>query len=194
MTQATPPELVLASASPRRRELLALLVPDFDVTVPEVDETPRPGEEPRALALRLALTKARAVAALRPDALVVAADTVVTIDGELLGKPSGRAENAAFLERLQGRAHRVYTGHALVLRGREASEAPATEVRFLPLTPEQVERYAATGEGLDKAGGYGIQGRGAALIEGVCGCYFNVVGLSLSTVARLAAELEAPLV
>lgn len=189
------PRLVLASASPRRRELLASLGLEFTVRPVDLDETPRPGEEPSRYVLRLAREKARARA--EPGELVLAADTVVVLDGELLGKPSGPEEARRMLGRIAGRRHTVFTGVALLERGgeaggggdREATEVVASEVEIAPLTGEEIDWYVATGEPLDKAGSYAIQDRGALFVESVEGNYTNVVGLPLPAVYRLAAEL-----
>lgn len=190
---------MLASASPRRRELLAALGLDFEVVPADIDETPRAGESADALVGRLSRGKAAAVAQLRPEvragrALVIAADTVVVLDGEVLGKPHDRVEARSFIGRLAGRSHRVLTGHALRLGEREVCRVRRTEVTFRTLDDGELDRYAASGEGLDKAGGYAIQGLGSALVERIDGCYFNVVGLSVPTVVQLARRLGAPLV
>ncbi len=185
---------MLASGSPRRRELLAGLGLRFEVEAADIDESAAFDESPETLVGRLGRAKAEAVAARHPEALVVAADTVVVLDGEVLGKPRDREENRSFLERLAGRTHRVVTGHALMLDGRSAVQVERTEVRFRPLEADEIERYLATGEGLDKAGGYAIQGFGAALVPQVNGCYFNVVGLSLATVVACARRLGVALV
>lgn len=188
---ATPP-VVLASGSPRRRELLAGLGVAFEVDVPDVDEARHPGEAADAMVLRLARAKALAVAQRRGGGvapLVIAADTTVVVDGAVLEKPRDVAEAAAFLARLAGRVHEVHTGHALRWGEREVAEVRTTRVRFRPLDDDEVRAYAATGEGLDKAGGYAIQGRGAALIEGIEGCYGTVVGLSLPWLVVAARRL-----
>ncbi|MFU8887667.1 MAG: Maf family protein [Trueperaceae bacterium] len=220
MPAAMSPPLVLASASPRRRELLAGLGLSFEIEVPDVDETPLEGEAPDAMVLRLARAKALAVAARRTAAgggappaggaapaadgaasadaprrpLVIAADTTVVLDGESLGKPRDVAEAAAFVARLSGRDHWVHTGHALRLGEREATALRSTRVRFRPLDASEIADYAATGEGLDKAGGYAIQGLGATLIDAIDGCYGAVVGLSLPAVLLAARELGVRLV
>ena len=202
---AEQPTIVLASGSPRRRELLAGLGVAFEVDVPDVDEERAPGEDAPAMVLRLARAKAAAVAArwaasparvpafggggAAPAPLVIAADTTVVIDGEVLEKPRDVAEATAFVARLAGRVHEVHTGHALRLGDREVAEVRTTRVRFRPLDPDEVRAYAATGEGLDKAGAYAIQGRGAALIEGIEGCYGTVVGLSLPWLVVAARRL-----
>lgn len=186
--------IVLASASPRRRELLRALDLSFEVLPVDIDERPEPGETARALVERLSRQKAEAAAARRRDALVIAADTVVVVDDAILGKPQSPAENRAFLAALAGRAHHVYTGHSLVAGTRRETTVVATEVTMRPLDEGEIERYVATGEGLDKAGGYAIQGRGSALVSGVSGCYFNVVGLSVATVVETARRLGVTLV
>lgn len=191
------PPLVLASASPRRRELLVGIGASFVVDVPDVDEAPLAGESPQAMVMRLARAKAHAVAERRggaEPALVIAADTTVVLDGETLGKPRDVAEAAAFVLRLAGRDHWVHTGHALRLGAREATVLRSTRVTFRPLEASEVADYAATGEGLDKAGGYAIQGIGATLIDGIEGCYGAVVGLSLPAVLLAARELGVRLV
>lgn len=189
-----PTRIVLASASPRRAELLRGLGLSFSVEPADVDESVRAGEAPDALVARLSVAKAGVVAGRHRAALIVAADTTVVVDGEIINKPASDAENAEFIARLAGRDHHVYTGHALRLGDDAESVVVRTTVTFRPLTGDEIERYAATGEGRDKAGGYAIQGRGAALIERIDGCYSNVVGLSLPTVVTAAARLGVTLV
>ncbi|MFO7544665.1 MAG: Maf family protein [Trueperaceae bacterium] len=179
-------DVVLASASPRRAELLAGLGVRFEAVAADVDEAPLPGEEAAAMVERLSREKAAKVAAARPAALVVAADTTVVEGGAMLAKPLDVDENRAFLRRLSGRTHVVFTGHALAWDGRRRSFTVRTEVTFRRLTDGEIERYVATGEGLDKAGGYAIQGRGAGLVAGICGCYANVVGMSVAAVIDAA--------
>ena len=196
------PKVVLASASPRRRELLAGLGLDFTVRPVDLDETPHPGEAPRAYVARLAQEKAAADA--RPGELVLAADTVVVLPGEgeggghaLLGKPTGPAEAEAMLARLAGREHLVYTGVALLEAGggdgaeggRRAVAVEESRVRIAALSAAEIAWYVATGEPLDKAGAYAIQGIGALYVEAVEGNYTNVVGLPLPAVRRLFDEL-----
>ncbi len=165
----------------------------FEVVVPDVDEAPRPDETPSDMVLRLARTKADAVArrwGSGSDApLVIAADTTVVIDGEMLGKPHDEDEAAAYVRRLAGRTHTVHTGHTVRRGDRQVVELRSTLVRFRPLDADEVLAYAATGEGLDKAGGYAIQGRGAALVDRIEGCYGAVVGLSLPLVVTAARSL-----
>lgn len=178
------PDVVLASGSPRRRELLGSLGVPFEVVV-SGEEEDSAETDPARLAAELALLKGGSVSALRPGALVLAADTVVACDGQLLAKPHDAAENEAFLRVLSGRTHQVFTGVA-ALRGEQASvEVARTDVTFRPLTDTEIRFYAQSGEGLDKAGGYGIQALGASLVCRVNGEYTNVVGFPLSVVIRL---------
>lgn len=176
--------MILASGSPRRRELLAHLGVNFRVVVSgEAEDSPE--ADPARLAGDLAALKARAVARTHPEAVVVAADTVVAAGDELLGKPGNEAENRAFLRRLSGQTHQVYTGVCVIAGGREVGGVERTDVTFRALTEAEVAHYAATGEGLDKAGGYGIQGVGMALVARIDGDYSNVVGFPLAWVIRL---------
>jgi septum formation protein len=186
------PRLILASASPRRRDLLARLRGDFTVIPSEVDETLDPGPLPEATA-KLALRKARAVAAGLGDGVVLGADTLVVIDGEALGKPRDGAEAAAMLRRLRGRWHEVITAIAAVdvATGREASEAVITRVRMADYTDADIAAYVESGEPLDKAGAYAIQERGGALVAAVRGSYTNVVGLPVEETRRLLESLGA---
>ena len=183
------PTLVLASGSPRRRELLERLGLPFVVRPPAVDETPAAGETPRESALRLAALKARAAA----GNWVVAADTVVEIDGHALGKPRDAAENERYLRLLSGRPHLVHTGLAVVSPGGEKTLVSTTTVRFRKLGDWEVAAYAASGEGLDKAGGYGIQEKGMALVEKIEGDFFTVMGLPVAALWQTLAELGYPL-
>lgn len=181
---------MLASASPRRRHLLEQLGLLFDVEPAAVDETPLPGEAPTPYVRRLALEKARWVAGRHPDALVIGGDTVVVLDGEILTKPDGPAEAVAMLVRLQGREHRVETGVAVVAPGgSEAAEVVGVDVRFRPFDRATAEAYVATGEPLDKAGAYGIQGYGAVLVDAIEGDFFAVMGLPVARVVALLGEL-----
>jgi septum formation protein len=181
--------LVLASASPRRRELLGGLGLRFEVRAADVDETPHPNEEPGAYVLRLAREKAQAAA--RPGELVLAADTTVVIDGEILGKPLDDEDAARMLRLLAGREHEVLTGVALFEAdpGRLAARVNRSGVRMAPLSEAEIDWYVATGEPRDKAGAYAIQGLGALFVDAVSGNYSNVVGLPVPTVYRLFAEL-----
>jgi septum formation protein len=182
--------LVLASASPRRHELLGWLGVPYAVDAPDVDEEPSPGERPADLVRRLACAKAVAVAARRTGDWVLGADTAVEVDGRALGKPADRAEAADMLARLAGREHRVLTALALVAPGRRlrAERLVESRVRFRALSRAAIAAYVTTGEPDDKAGAYAIQGRGAGLIAGVEGSFTNVMGLPLEQVERVLEE------
>jgi septum formation protein len=176
---------VLASGSPRRQELLAQLGLTFAAVTPDVDETPRPGERPADLVRRLAAAKAAAV----DGDPVLAADTTVEVDGEILGKPLGDEDARRMLRLLSGRAHRVHTGVAVRAGERLGLDVVTTIVTFVPLQPAVIEWYVATGEPRDKAGAYAVQGRGSVFVERVRGSVSNVVGLPLTSVARLLQQL-----
>ena len=184
-----PPPLVLASASPRRSECLQMLGLSFTVQPAEVRETVQPGESAESFVERLAREKATAVASMRPGEVVLGGDTVVALDGEILGKPSGPDEAEVMLLRLTGRTHKVASGLALVLpSGDIRSGVSTTEVTFRHFSPEVARAYVATGEPLDKAGAYGIQGLGAALVTEIRGDYYSVVGLPVALLLRLFEE------
>ncbi|HEX9633809.1 MAG TPA: nucleoside triphosphate pyrophosphatase [Gemmatimonadales bacterium] len=185
--------IVLASASPRRTQLLTLLGIAHEVDGGhDVDETPAPGEAPVALAVRLARAKADRVAARHPGRLVLAADTVVVLEGGMLGKPADPAEAEAMLAQLSGREHEVITAVALAAERRVALRVDRTRVRFRALEAETIRRYVATGEPLDKAGAYGLQGFGAVLVERIEGDCFGVIGLPVRLVVDLLADAGAP--
>jgi septum formation protein len=181
------PPLVLASASPRRLELLARLGITPERILPtETDETPRKAELPRQLAARLARAKAEAASAESPGGLVLAADTVVGVGRRILGKPGDAEEARRFLELLSGRRHRVMTGVCLIRPdGRRSERLVTTILGFQRLTAQQVEAYLATGEWQGKAGGYAIQGRAEAFVRFLSGSHSNVVGLPLFETAQL---------
>lgn len=181
--------LVLASASPRRRDLLAQIGIAADAVVPaEIDEAPRPGELPTRTARRLAIEKASAVAQSEPDAFVLAADTVVAVGRRQLGKPRDIDEARAFLSRLSGRRHNVLGGISVVAPGgRRSDRLATTAVRFKRLSPAEIDAYLAGDEWQGKAGGYAIQGRAAAFVPAINGSYTNIVGLD---VAMARAMLE----
>jgi septum formation protein len=182
------PRLILASASPRRKEILLALGLDFESRPAEVEEGVRPGESAFDAAERLAREKAAAVATPEGDALVVAADTLVVLDGDALGKPQDRREAEAMLSRLQGRRHQVVTGVAVAAGGKLFSGRETTTVVFAPMSEEEIRAYAATGEPRDKAGAYAVQGIGGLFVERVEGSPSNVVGLPVRLLARLLAE------
>ena len=177
--------IVLASGSPRRRQLLEMLGIPFRVVSPEVDESPRPAEQPEGYVTRLAREKARTVSAREPGSVVLAADTTVVLRGRVFAKPAGPDDAADMLQRLQGRKHQVLTAVAVALDGRLEHALDVTDVTFRRLSSQQIADYVATGEPLDKAGAYAIQGKGAALVEGINGDFFGVMGLPL----RLALDL-----
>jgi septum formation protein len=174
--------IVLASASPRRQELLRLLLEDFEILFTSIDEKVEAAESPEMLVKRLAEAKARAVLPLRPDALIIGADTIVVHDSQILGKPRSREEARGMLTLLAGHTHSVLTGICLLWGSRYEVEVSRSFVTFSPLTNEEIEAYLKTGEPMDKAGAYAIQGAGARFIEKVEGCYFNVVGLPVSLI------------
>jgi septum formation protein len=184
--------VVLASSSPRRRELLGRLGLDVTVRPVDVNETPHDNEDPVALVHRLARTKAAAAPA-PPGGLVIAADTVVVLDDRILGKPADDGDAAAMLAALAGRVHEVLTGVAVRHADREAVGHAVTAVTFRPLTPAEIAWYVATGEPRDKAGAYGLQGAGAVLVERIDGSDTNVIGLPLALTLRLAHDVGADL-
>ncbi len=182
--------LILASRSPRRRELLEQIGLVFSVDAPDLDEAVRPGEEAEAYALRVAREKAAVAADRAGRGIVIAADTVVVLGSGILGKPVDAADAERMLGLLSGREHRVITGIAVrdAATGRTAARSAVTRVLFRKLTPEAVRAYAASGEPLDKAGAYGIQEKGALLVERIEGCFYNVVGLPLALLEEMLEE------
>jgi septum formation protein len=183
---AAAPELVLASRSPRRADLLRMLGIAFEVVPAHLEEARLPGEPPTAYAERTAREKAAAVAARRPGNHVIAADTIVVVDEDVLGKPADVDEAVAMLLRLQGREHRVQTGVAVAAPdGAVQGGVETVSVRFRPFDRSTAAAYAETGEPLDKAGAYGIQGRGATLVESIDGDFFAVMGLPIVLALRL---------
>ena len=186
-----PPRLILASASPRRRELLQLLVEAFDIRPSAIDETLAGATVVDAIT-NLALDKARAVAASAPDAVVLGADTVVVLEGDVFGKPADAAEARSMLHRLRGRWHEVITGIAVVAPGREASAAAVSRVLMDAVDDRMIDEYVASGEPLDKAGAYAIQGAGGRLIRGLVGSYTNVIGLPLEMTRELLESVGVP--
>jgi septum formation protein len=179
--------LVLASASPRRAELLRLAGYVFTTSQADLDETPYPGEAADVYVRRLAEAKAAAVAAGHPGAVVLGADTTVVVDGDILGKPADAADAAAMLTRLQGRAHDVYTGVAVTGPAGVESAVARTQVWFAKMTPAEIAGYVATGEPMDKAGAYGIQGQASCYVTRIDGSHPNVMGLPVDLVHRLFA-------
>jgi septum formation protein len=183
------PRVILASASPRRRELLDLVGIAYDVEPAGIDETYRNGEEAAAHAERLAREKGAAIAARTPDAVVIAADTIVVIDGLVLGKPRDEVDAARMLSMLGGQTHVVLTAVAVMYHGRMRSGVESVLVTFRALDRERIGAYIATSEPMDKAGAYGIQGFGATLVERIDGDYFAVMGLPLARMVDLLQEI-----
>ena len=185
--------LVLASASPRRSELLTSAGFRFSIDPADVDESPHPGENPRDYVRRIARDKGRVVAIRCRDsgAVVLAADTTVVVDGEILAKPENDLEAIGMLQRLAGRVHDVFTGVVVRAGDRELDEVVQTRVRLLPLNMDEINWYVNSGEPWGKAGAYGIQGRAARFIDWIEGSWSNVVGLPVATVYRLLKDLGA---
>jgi septum formation protein len=181
------PPLILATASPRRIELVRQLGLTFQTLPANVDESAKEDESAADYVQRLAEAKARQVSGQHPQALVIGADTVVALDGVLLGKPADARQAASMLRRLSGRTHEVYTGLSLSYGARNWRETvyARTEVSMRRLDDAEIASYVATGEPLDKAGVYAIQGRAAMFVDHIAGCYFNVVGLPLSLLSRM---------
>jgi septum formation protein len=181
----TTPRVILASSSPRRRELLAMIGITHDVLPADIDESYLAGEPPIAHAERLAREKGAVIAARHPDAVVLSADTIVVIDDEVLGKPSGAPDAARMLRRLSGRTHTVFTAVAVTRDGTTHSGVEAVTVAFRELSDPLIHAYIATGEPMDKAGAYGIQGYGATIVERIDGDYFAVMGLAVGRLIEL---------
>ena len=188
-TSASLPRVILASQSPRRRELLTLIGIPHEVLPADVDESVHQDEAPVPHCERLARAKALALAAGDRDAVVIGSDTIVVIDGDILGKPRSVEEAQQMLARLSGRTHTVFTAVAAAYAGQLVSGVESVSVTFRLLTSTQIAAYVATGEPMDKAGAYGIQGYGATIVEHIEGDYFAVMGLSLVTVVRLAEQM-----
>jgi septum formation protein len=186
------PVLRLASASPRRRQLLDLIGVPHVVTPADIDETPRPAEPPGDYVVRLAREKAEAVWARHQDLPVFAADTTVVVDGEILGKPESAAEAVAMLGKLSGRGHYVHTGIALRTRHGVEDALSTTEVEFAPLTDDMILAYWESGEPQGKAGAYAIQGLGAVFVSDIAGSYTGVMGLPLFETAELLRHAGIP--
>ena len=175
---------ILASASPRRRELFGLISDDFRIVPSNAEETAPDGIAAENLPERLARLKAGDIAAKYPFDTVIGADTVVILDGKVLGKPENPEDAVRMLTALSGKRHKVITGCAVCKNGACRSFSSVTEVEFYPLDDREISDYVATGEPLDKAGAYGIQGRGALFVKSINGDYFNVVGLPVATLRR----------
>ena len=186
---SAPLRVILASASPRRRDLLDLIGIAHEVRPADIDETALPAEAPIPHAERLARAKAHALAEGHPDIVVIAADTIVVVDGDILGKPRDEAHAAEMLRRLAGREHTVYTAIAVARDHQTESAVEAVRVTFRALTDDEIAAYIATREPMDKAGAYGIQGYGATIVERVDGDYFSVMGLGLRRLVELLGRV-----
>lgn len=189
-------ELILASASPRRRELLSRLGLEFTVLAAQADETLLPGLSPREQVIRLSAIKAQAVREAlesRPGQVIVSADTVVVLDDAILGKPKDAAQAAEMLRALSGRAHLVLTGVTVLTEDGPRQLCEETQVFFRPLRETEINAYIRTGEPMDKAGAYGIQGYGALFVEKLIGDYYNVMGLPLCALGQLLREAGIPI-
>jgi septum formation protein len=188
-------KLILASASPRRAQILRDAGLRFEIVRINVRESRKPGENARAMTRRLALAKARAAVARlsrhTPETIVIGADTTISVKGNILGKPQSSAAARKMLTKVSGRTHRVTTSVAAIRLPHHAERivTETTRVRFAPLTTAEIQEYVSTGEPLDKAGAYGVQGIGGRYVEKIEGCYFNVVGLPLARIYRLLINL-----
>ena len=183
------PPIILASQSPRRHELVGRMGLAFQVMVPDIEEHMDRALPPHKLVETISLEKARAVGGqVGEGPIILAADTVVALDGVLLGKPRDRAEARRMLTALQGRHHQVYTGFTVLQGGRAITRSEETEVVFRRMTDAEIGQYISTGEPMDKAGAYGIQGYGAMLVESLRGDYFNVMGLPVCALAGVLKE------
>ncbi len=173
-------QVLLSSGSPRRKELLTLLGIDFQVMVPNISEIQRVGEKPQDFCSRISKQKALEVARGYPESLVIGADTVVVIDGKILGKPLDNAQARDYLTLLQDKVHEVFTGYTIIFGTRHKTKVVMTRVHFREMTTEEISWYISTGEPIDKAGAYAIQGIGALFIDKIQGSFTNVIGLPLS--------------
>ena len=187
------PNIILASQSPRRRELLSNIFPSFSIIPSDADETLPENASPADCAIEIARRKVLDVKSRSDDALILGADTIVVKDNKILGKPKDEAEAKEMLRRLAGREHIVITGIGIVdtVSGRTLSAVEQTIVYFHPLATDEIEAYVATGEPMDKAGAYGIQGKGSLLVRKIDGDYFNVMGLPISKLYRLLLNIDA---
>ena len=177
-------KIILASASPRRKELMELAGYDFEVICADIVEVVPEEAMPQEVVMSLALQKAQAVAAEHKDAVVIGSDTVVALDGKILGKPHSEQEACEMLRSLSGRTHKVFTGVAIVCGGKVKNFFDETDVEFYSLGDDEIKKYVATGEPTDKAGAYGIQGKGSVLVKRINGDFFSVMGLPIAKLYR----------
>lgn len=178
------PKIILASASPRRKELMELAGYDFEVICADIVEVVPEEAMPQEVVMSLALQKAQAVAAEHKEAVVIGSDTVVALDGKILGKPHSEQEACEMLRSLSGRTHKVFTGVAIVYGGKVKNFFDETDVEFYSLGDDEIKKYVATGEPTDKAGAYGIQGKGSVLVKRINGDFFSVMGLPIAKLYR----------
>ena len=183
-------QIILASGSPRRRELMALITPDYTVVTSDVDESALAADTPAQLAAVLGEAKCTAVAAQYADAVVIGCDTVVECDGTVYGKPKDQADAARMLHTLSGRTHLVHTGVCISSKGRHDVFTVTTRVTFAPLTEAEIKAYISTPEPYDKAGSYGVQGAAAKFVSGIEGCYYNVMGFPVQRIYRALQAIE----
>lgn len=186
-----PRPVILASSSPRRRMLLQELVPQFTIVVADIDESPQPAEGPMDLAERLAREKAMAVLARHPEALIIGGDTVVFLGDQVMGKPSDRDDAIWMLETLSGKTHCVCTGVCVATNDQIRSSRDVTTVTFRTISREEIEKYVDSGEPMDKAGAYAIQGGAAQFVQSVAGSSSNVVGLPVELLRKMLEEVGA---
>lgn len=177
-------KIILASASPRRKELMELAGYDFEVICADIVEVVPEEAMPQEVVMSLALQKAQAVAAEHKEAVVIGSDTVVALDGKILGKPRSEQEACEMLRSLSGRTHKVFTGVAIVCGGKVKNFFDETDVEFYSLGDDEIKKYVATGEPTDKAGAYGIQGKGSVLVKRINGDFFSVMGLPIAKLYR----------
>lgn len=177
-------KIILASASPRRKELMELAGYDFEVICADIIEVVPEEAMPQEVVMSLALQKAQAVAAEHKEAVVIGSDTVVALDGKILGKPHSEQEACEMLRSLSGRTHKVFTGVAIVCGGKVKNFFDETDVEFYSLGDDEIKKYVATGEPTDKAGAYGIQGKGSVLVKRINGDFFSVMGLPIAKLYR----------
>ena len=180
--------LILASQSPRRKELLGYITENFTVRVSEAEETTDPALSPEETVKALAVLKGEVVSTAYPDDVIISADTIVVLDDKILGKPHSRDEAFRMLSSLSGRSHTVFTGVCVICGDKKLCFAERTEVIFCDLSEEDINAYIETGEPFDKAGGYGIQGRGSVMISSITGDYYNVMGLPVARLNRLLKD------
>lgn len=185
-------ELILASQSPRRKELLRLIGLPFVVRVADIDETMDPAADPAQEVARVSRQKAEAIVHCSDD-IVIAADTIVVLDGKVLGKPADQAQAEAMLNALSGKEHQVMTGVTILKGNRVMTHTEITSIRFRPLSPKEICRYVATGEPMDKAGAYGIQGGAALFVQQIQGDYYNVMGLPVCKLYEMLCALAPEL-